>query len=115
MTVQDTKGMVQIPGGVVTMGSDEFYPEERPTHDAEVDGFWMDEYPVTVAAFRRFVKATGYKTLAERTPDASNYPDADPDLLVPGSLVFDPPDHAVDLGDSSNWWAYRPGAQWRHP
>ena len=41
------------------MGSDHFYPEERPVHAARVDGFWMDEHPVTVAEFRRFVKATG--------------------------------------------------------
>jgi formylglycine-generating enzyme required for sulfatase activity len=107
--------MVRIPGGVFTMGSDTFYPEERPTRAVEVDGFWIDEHPVTVAAFRRFVTDTGYATLAERPPDASAYPDADPDLLVPGSLVFDPPDHPVDLRQPAQWWAYRPGAQWRHP
>jgi len=38
------------------MGSDEFYPEEGPVH--RVDGFWVDEHPVSVAEFRRFVKAT---------------------------------------------------------
>jgi formylglycine-generating enzyme required for sulfatase activity len=109
------KDMVRIAGGTFAMGSDAFYPEERPVHQVEVDGFWMDEHPVTVGEFRRFVKATGYVTLAERTPEASAYPDADPDLLVPGSLVFDPPDHPVDLRVPSNWWSYRPGAQWRHP
>jgi formylglycine-generating enzyme required for sulfatase activity len=115
MVARQMKDMVRISGGLFTFGSNDFYPEERPTHKVEVDGFWMDEHPVTVAEFRRFVKATGYVTLAERPPDAANYPDADPDLLVPGSLVFDPPGHPVDLRDASNWWTYRPGAQWRNP
>jgi len=109
------KEMIQIPGGIFAMGSDDFYPEEAPVHEVEVDGFWIDEHPVTVAAFRRFVKETGYVTVAERTPDIENFPGADPSLLVPGSLVFDPPDHPVDLRDPSNWWAYQPGAEWRHP
>ena len=107
--------MVSVPGGRFTMGSNDFYSEERPAREVEVDGFWIDEHPVTVAEFRRFVKATGYETVAERAPDAQDYIDADPSLLVPGSLVFDPPDHPVDLHNPANWWAYRPGAQWRHP
>ena len=97
------------------MGSDDFYPEERPVHQVSVDGFLMDECPVTVADFRRFVKATGYVTLAERPLDAEQYPDADPDLLVPGSLVFRATTGPVDLRDVSNWWWYVPGADWRHP
>ncbi len=71
--------------------------------------------PVTVTQFRRFVKQTGYVTLAERAPAAADYPDADPDLLVPGSLVFQPATGPVDLRDVRNWWAYVPGASWRHP
>ena len=66
------------------MGSDDFYPEERPVHEVAVDGFWIDHHPVTNAEFRRFVKATGYVTVAEQAPDPADYPDADPDLLVPG-------------------------------
>ena len=49
------KGMVWIPGGTFQMGSNVFYPEERPIHPVVVDGFWMDEHPVTNAEFRRFV------------------------------------------------------------
>ena len=56
-----------------------------------VDGFWIDDHQVTVGEFRRFVKATGYVTVAERPLEPADYPDADPDLLVPGSLVFRPP------------------------
>jgi sulfatase modifying factor 1 len=110
-----TKGMVAVEGGSFLMGSDDFYPEERPVHPVSVDGFLMDEHPVTVAAFRRFVKETGYETLAERAPDAEQYPDADPALLVPGSLVFRATSGPVDLRDVSNWWSYVPGAQWRRP
>ena len=97
------------------MGSEEFYPEERPVRSVETRGFWIDRCPVTVAEFRRFVKATGYVTVAERPPRAADYPDADPALLVPGSLVFQRPSGPVDLSDYRAWWAYVPGADWRRP
>jgi formylglycine-generating enzyme required for sulfatase activity len=107
--------MVWVPGGTFLMGSEDFYPEERPVHRVTVDGFWMDAHPVTNAEFRRFVKATGYVTVAERPPDAADYPDADPELLVPGALVFRPTTGPVDLRDWRAWWAWVPGADWRHP
>jgi formylglycine-generating enzyme len=97
------------------MGSERFYPEERPVHRVAVDGFWMDAHPVTVAEFRRFVTATGYVTVAERPLDPAAYPGADPELLVPGSLVFRKARGPVDLRDVRNWWAYTPGASWRAP
>src|SRR3954453_17781440 len=78
--------MSWISGGTFRMGSDDFYPEERPVHAVTVDGFWIDEHPVTNAEFRRFVKATGHRTVAERRLDPADYPDADPAQLVPGSL-----------------------------
>ena len=109
------KDMAWIPGGTFAMGSDDWYPEERPVHLASVDGFWMDEHPVTVAEFRRFVKATGYVTLAERPPDPELYPGADASLLVPGSVVFHRTRGPVDLTDFRNWWSYVPGASWRDP
>jgi formylglycine-generating enzyme required for sulfatase activity len=107
--------MVWIPGGAFLMGSEAFYPEERPVRQVAVDGFWMDQYPVTVAEYRRFVKATGYVTMAERPLNAADYPDADPTLLVPGALVFQKTRGPVDLNNYHNWWAYVPGASWRHP
>jgi sulfatase modifying factor 1 len=109
------RGMRWVPPGTFTMGSEDFYPEERPSHRAETAGFWIDEHPVTVAEFRRFVNATGYVTQAEIAPDAEAYPDADPELLVPGSLVFRRADAPVDLRDFHNWWGWTPGACWRHP
>jgi formylglycine-generating enzyme len=114
-TTQQLRNMTWIPGGTFRMGSADFYPEERPVHAVTVDGFWMDEHPVTVEAFSRFAKATGYRTVAQRPLDPAEYPDADPALLVPGSLVFQRSAGPVDMRDYRNWWAYVPGAQWRHP
>jgi formylglycine-generating enzyme required for sulfatase activity len=108
-------GMAWIPGGAFLMGSEDFYPEERPVRSVVVDGFWMDEHPVTAAAFRRFTRDTRYVTVAERPLDPADYPDADPGLLVPGSLVFRPSGGPVDLNDNRNWWEYVPGAYWKRP
>lgn len=110
-----TKDMVWLPGGSFRMGSDDFYPEERPVRRVEAEGFWIDARPVTVAQFHRFVTATGYVTCAERAPVAANYPDADPALLVPGSLVFHATPGPVPLDDYRQWWSWVPGAHWRHP
>ncbi|HKE52284.1 MAG TPA: formylglycine-generating enzyme family protein [Actinomycetes bacterium] len=107
--------MVWIPQGTFRMGSADFYPEERPVHPVTVNGFWIDRHPVTVNQFRGFVNATGYVTTAERPPDPADYPDADPALLVPGSLVFRRTAGPVDLSDFRNWWTWQPGADWRHP
>jgi formylglycine-generating enzyme required for sulfatase activity len=107
--------MKWIPAGEFSMGAAEFYPEERPVHRVAVDGFWMDERPVTAADFRRFVRDTGYVTVAERPLAAEDYPEADPELLVPGSLVFQKAPGPVDLSDFRNWWAYIPGASWKRP
>jgi formylglycine-generating enzyme required for sulfatase activity len=107
--------MVRIPAGEFSMGSDSFYPEERPVRRVAVEEFWIDRYAVTVAEFRRFVKATGHVTVAERPLDPADYPDADPRLLVPGSLVFRPTRGPVDLRDFRNWWQYVPGATWQRP
>jgi formylglycine-generating enzyme len=103
-----------IPGADALLGAEDFYPEERPLRRVAVDGFWMAAHPVTVREFRRFVKATGHVTLAERPLDLAEYPDADPALAVPGSIVFRPTRGPVDL-DAHAWWHYVPGASWRRP
>ena len=107
--------MVRIPGGEFVMGSDRHYPEERPAHRVQVDGFWIDQHPVTNAEFARFVEATGHITFAERAPDPAMYPGADAAMLYAGSLVFMRPPGPVDMRDISNWWAFERGAAWRHP
>lgn len=109
------EGMRRIEGGRFHMGSDRFYPEERPVREVQVDSFWIDEVPVTNAAFARFVEATGYRTFAEIAPDPRDYPGMSPDLAQPGSLLFERTRGPVDLRDFSQWWAFRPGTDWRHP
>jgi formylglycine-generating enzyme len=118
-------GMVWIPGGEFTMGSEAPYAfrNEGPAHRVRVSGFFMDAHPVTNAQFAAFVAATGYVTEAERPidweimrhqlPPGAPRP-ADVDLL-PGSLVFRPSDGPIPLGDLSRWWVWMPGANWRHP
>jgi formylglycine-generating enzyme required for sulfatase activity len=108
-------GLVWIPGGTFRMGSDSHYPEEYPAHTVTVDGFWMDRCTVTNAQWSRFVQETGYVTVAERFPDAKRLGITDPDLMLPGSMVFNKPTGRVDLRDCYNWWAYVAGADWRHP
>jgi formylglycine-generating enzyme required for sulfatase activity len=108
-------GMVRLDGGVFTMGSDAFYPEERPSRRVKVDAFWIDAGPVTNAQFARFVEATGYRTFAETPPDPRDYPGMPPEMAKAGSLVFTPTPGPVDLRDSSAWWDFCFGADWRHP
>ncbi len=109
-------GMVWIPGGTFSMGSP--YPgfgDARPIHAVELDGFWMDATTVTNEEFANFVRATGYATVAERKPSPKDFPDVPEDKLVPGSVVFTPPNHAVPLNDHRQWWQFVPGACWKHP
>jgi formylglycine-generating enzyme required for sulfatase activity len=107
--------MVWIPRGAFRMGSDDHYPEEAPAHQVTVSGFWIDRTQVTNAAFRRFVNATGYVTIAERMPDPAMYFGAKAEMLVPGSVVFRQPPGRISLGNHYAWWDWLPGADWRHP
>lgn len=107
-------GMEWVPGSTFRMGADDFYPEEAPVRPVAVEGFWMDRHPVTNAAFARFVEATGYVTVAERALDPADYPGIT-GLLVPGSVVFQPPRYGTDLRDHFASWGFVPGACWRHP
>jgi formylglycine-generating enzyme len=61
------------------------------------------------------VTATGYVSFAERPPDPTLYIGAKPELLAAGSAVFNMPAHPVPLCNIADWWAYVPGADWRHP
>lgn len=118
-------GMVWIPGGAFTMGSDSdlALADEKPAHRVQVSGFWMDETDVTNAQFRTFVEATGYVTTAERPIDAAEIleqlppgtPPPAPERLAPGSLVFTPTEGPVSLKNFARWWKWTPGASWKHP
>jgi formylglycine-generating enzyme required for sulfatase activity len=123
--VRGPKGMVWVPEGEFLMGSDHQLAQrnERPAHPVRVHGFWMDEAHVTNAQFRAFIEATGYKTTAERKPEWETLrvqlppgtPRPPDSVLVPGGMVFVGTDRPVPLNDYSQWWAYVPGADWRHP
>ena len=70
---------------------------------------------MTNTDFAEFVGATGYVTVAERQLDPADYPDAPAENLQPGSMVFTRTAGPVDLKHLSQWWAWTPGASWRHP
>ena len=118
-------GMVWIPGGEFSMGAADSPSEgeigmqaardSRPIHRVYVDGFFMDQTDVTNVEFAKFVKATGYLTVAERKPRQEDFPNAPPENLVTGSVAFSPPDHPVSLDNHFQWWSYVHGANWRHP
>jgi len=119
-------GMVWIPGGEFSMGSAdptcdtvcggrEHMPDARPIHRVHVDGFWMDKTEVTNEQFEKFVRATGYRTIAEIAPTQEEFPTAPKENLVAGSTVFTPTAHAVPLDSIFRWWRYQKGANWRHP
>ncbi len=118
-------GMVWVPGGEFSMGSadpraaicggPDAMSDARPIHRVYVDGFWMDRTEVTNEQFARFVKATGYVTIAEQMPRAEDFPGAAPEKLVPGSTVYSPTAGPVPLDTHYRWWSYERGADWRHP
>src|SRR6185369_4051965 len=118
-------GMVWIPGGEFSMGSPVesdslcempgMSRDASPIHRVYVDGFWMDATELTNEEFEKFVKATGYITIAERTPTAAEFPEAPPENLVAGSTVFTPTATPVPLDNHYQWWRYQKGANWRHP
>lgn len=119
------EGMVWVPGGQFSMGAQEARDmnevgmrateDSRPIHRVYVHGFFMDRTDVTNAEFARFIKATGYITVAERKPRAEDFPDIPQENLIAGAAVFSAPDHPVPLGNHLLWWSYVPGANWRHP
>ena len=111
----DLENMVLIPGGSFLMGSDKFYPEEKPVRRVTVDGFYIDKYAVTNEEYTTFVDETAYITVAERPLNPADYPGAKPELLVPGALVFQKSKGPVDLSSYFNWWAWVPGTNWKQP
>jgi len=118
-------GMVWIPGGKFSMGTDDptamicggpdTMPDARPIHRVYMDGFWMDATEITNQEFERFIQATSYVTVAERKPKQEDFPDAPAENLEPGSVVFKPAAEPVPLNDHLQWWEYAKGANWRHP
>ena len=106
-------GMVFIPSGTFAMGS--VLPgsarDEQPVVEMRIDGFWMDSTDVTNAQFRKFVQATGYKTIAERPIDweelKNTVPPGTPrptdEQLQPGAVTFSPLPGAVESMGEESW------------
>jgi formylglycine-generating enzyme required for sulfatase activity len=107
--------MVFVEAGSFIMGSDKYYPEEKPVHKVTVDGFWIDKFPVTNKEFKDFVSATHYVTVAERPLNPAEFPTVRKEDLVPGSMVFKKSDGPVELKNFENWWQWMKGANWKHP
>jgi formylglycine-generating enzyme len=82
-------GLVLIRGGAFQMGSDDGEADEKPVHSVTVRDFYLGKYELTVAQFKTFVDATGYKTDAEKN-DAGSY------FWIDGK------------------WELKPGTNWRH-
>ncbi|WP_255580351.1 formylglycine-generating enzyme family protein [Flavobacterium sp. UMI-01] len=119
------EGMVWIPGGEFSMGSDVadeslcsikgITKDASPIHRVYVDGFWMDESEVTNDQFAAFVKATGYVTVAEKKPTPEELPNVPVEYLIAGSAIFKPTPHKVDLNNFLQWWDFVEGTNWKHP
>ncbi|NKB33574.1 MAG: SUMF1/EgtB/PvdO family nonheme iron enzyme [Pseudomonadales bacterium] len=94
-------GMIWIESGSFVMGSDQGLPDERPAHDVQLKGFWIDQYEVTNADFARFISETGYETHSEQVND---------------SLVFESPSQDTDHPVRPlSWWKLVANADWQHP
>jgi sulfatase modifying factor 1 len=109
-------GMVFVRGGEFTMGTaDPLFADAQPRHLVRVHSFWIDATEVTNTDFKRFIEATGYRTVAERVLDSREFPGLPASQLVSGSIVFNDPQRRVSLDDPTRWWRFVPGANWRHP
>lgn len=114
-----------IPGGEFSMGGvgSQCRRNEFPVHRVKVHGFWMNETEVTNREFSKFIAANSFATTAEQKPSWDELkknlpPDApkpDESDLQPGSMVFMPASGPVRLDDYRKWWAWVPGASWKHP
>ena len=113
------KGMVYFKGGEATLGAADGLPNEQPVFSAQVDGFYLDAHPVTVAQFREFVQATGYRTEAEKFGDAGVFNvdklqqlvrEAGYEVETLGKLSYQ---GMYDL--QTRGWELVPGAYWKYP
>ena len=104
------RDMAYIPGGRFLMGTDDpvGFPAdgEGPTREIEVSPFYMDETAVTNAQFGRFVRATRYRTEAERFGWSFVF-----HLFVPPRLART----VTQAVANAQWWWRIDGASWRRP
>jgi formylglycine-generating enzyme required for sulfatase activity len=81
---------VKIPAGSFTMGCEAAEPcaKSLPKKVVAVAAFDMAKYEVTVAEFRAFVRATGYRTDAEKAGEARTWRSPDFRLSARQPVVF---------------------------
>jgi formylglycine-generating enzyme required for sulfatase activity len=106
-----TENMIRLDGGAFLMGTDtnEGFPAdgEGPVRKVALDGFYIDQYPVTNDSFAEFVRSTGYETEAQRFGWS---------FVFQGHLA--PEQRVRSAGDSvlgAEWWYKIHGADWQHP
>ena len=87
----NTEGMVFFEGGTIQIGSNDGLPNEMPSFEKHITSFYLDKNLVSVADFRKFIEATGYKTEADKFGDSG-----------------------VFLFDAGNWTLLK-GANWEYP
>lgn len=87
--------MIDLEGGVFTLGSESGYADEAPLREVSVAPFSLSRFELTVGEFDAFVRATGYETEAEREG---------------GSALF-----AVPTPSRRSWWMWSDGTSWQNP
>ncbi|APG62032.1 hypothetical protein LPB140_03485 [Sphingorhabdus lutea] len=99
------------------MGQTDVYDEEGPIKIITLDHFWIDPTEVTNRQYAAFVKATGYKSVAELPVDPAAFgvpvEQIPPDMLLPGSALFKAPKQFSN--NYHDWWEYVPGTNWKKP
>ncbi|CAL8339295.1 unnamed protein product [Merluccius merluccius] len=107
---QDTTSqMVLIPGGELTMGTDDpgIPPDgEGPRRPVGLDPFYMDTQEVSNLQFRAFVDSTGYITEAEQYGDS---------FVFEGLLSESVKSQITQAVAAAPWWLPVKGANWKNP
>ncbi|WP_270619443.1 formylglycine-generating enzyme family protein [Paenibacillus macerans] len=102
--------MVRLEGGTFLMGTDdkEGFPSdgEGPVREVTVSPFYIDSYAVTNRQFSEFVRATGYRTDAEKFGNSFVF-----HLFLPPDVLAD----TTNVVMQTPWWRLIEGADWRHP
>jgi len=57
VTGKDGAPMILVPAGPFKMGSQDGLPNERPEHQVQLDGFYIDQYEVTMILYRKFLES----------------------------------------------------------
>lgn len=105
------RGMVLIPAGPFDMGGEDpdAFPDdgEGPVRTVELSAFLIDPTCVTNKQFATFVKATGYRTDAERWGWS---------YVFGGLVAPEAREYVIDgVVPEAPWWVGVQGATWRAP